>query len=104
MEHLSFSFESDAAAPVRREAVLVGVVASGNLEVLVEPAADARCRIDVHTSARGFDAIWSAVLADFCERSSAGALQITINDAGATPAVVSLRLDQALEEFRSAGA
>ena len=38
--------------------VLVGVVASGNLEVLLEPSALAGCRVDIDTSAQGFGAVW----------------------------------------------
>ena len=103
MEHLNFSF--DGGQPVQKgaAAIVVGVVSSGNLEVMVEPSIDdARCSIAVSTSARGFDHIWAAVLGDFFERSRIGAVRISINDVGATPAVVSLRLDQAVEEFRGA--
>ncbi|MDD2734360.1 MAG: malonate decarboxylase acyl carrier protein [Desulfuromonadaceae bacterium] len=79
-----------------------GVVSSGNLEVLVESGEpEDTCRIDVHTPAEGFRDIWSAVLRDFVERQPVGGVRITINDAGATPAVVSLRLDQAIDFFRS---
>lgn len=79
-----------------------GVTASGNLEVLVESGEPAdTCRIEVSTPAEGFGDIWHAVLSDFVERHPVGGLRITINDAGATPAVVSLRLDQAIEVFRS---
>ena len=82
-------------------AAICGVVSSGNLEVLVEPAAarDA-CEIVVNTSAHGFRDIWQAVLQDFAGRHAVGGLRLTINDAGATPAVVSLRLDQAFETCR----
>ncbi len=100
MEHLSYSFDgggTDGAC----SAVVVGVVASGNLEVMVEPSSDAGCVIDVRTPARGFDDVWSAVMTDFFERSRVGGVRISINDVGATPAVVSLRLDQAIEEFRA---
>jgi malonate decarboxylase delta subunit len=95
MESLVYEF-----AGTRRVAafapVLVGVVGSGNLEVLVEPAADADvCRYSVETSARGFGAIWEAVLRDFQQRHRFQGLRVSINDMGATPAVVSLRLDQA---------
>ncbi len=55
--------------------------------------------VDVATSARGFDAVWAAVLGDFAARAAVGAVRVSINDVGATPAVVSLRLDQAMEEF-----
>lgn len=105
MEHLVFSFEK--GDPVRAgvgagRSVVVGVVASGNLEVMIEPTDDAACVVDVRTPARGFDDVWSAVMADFFERSRIGGVRISINDVGATPAVVSLRLDQAIEEFRGA--
>lgn len=99
MERLQYDIPSQTSA--RKNApVLVGVTASGNCEVLVEPGADnAHCRIAIHTSAIGFAPIWQAVLRDFGERHAAGGLAIEINDVGATPAVVSLRLDQALEAW-----
>ena len=79
---------------------LVGVVGSGNLEVLVESAAlDGACTVEINTAAEGFGAIWKAVVADFFERHPLGNVRISINDNGATPAIVSLRLDQAAEEF-----
>jgi malonate decarboxylase delta subunit len=101
MEHLNFAFDGGEPADTSAAPIVVGVVSSGNLEVMVEPLAnDTNCRIDVNTSARGFDDVWSAVLGDFFERSRVGGVRISINDVGATPAVVSLRLDQAVEEFR----
>jgi malonate decarboxylase delta subunit len=101
MEALQFEFRDGRPVSDHGAPVLVGVVASGNLEILVEPAAlGGGCRIDVHTAAQGFAPIWRAVLADFFERARPGDLQFSINDVGATPAVVSLRLDQALEEYR----
>ena len=99
MEHLNFTFEGGRAET--HDPIVVGVVASGNLEVMIEPTTAATCDIAVATPARGFDAVWSAVLADFFERSKLGGVRIAINDVGATPAVVSLRLDQAVETFRS---
>ena len=76
--------------------MLVGVVGSGNLEVLIEPApAAAPAASTSAPSARGFGAIWEAVLRDFHERHRLAGVRISINDMGATPAVVSLRLDQA---------
>ena len=95
METLQFTFDGGRAlAPFAP--VLAGVVASGNLEVLLEPAAGTGCRIDVDTSARGFGTIWEAVLRDFHARHGLGGLAVSIHDMGATPAVVSLRLDQAM--------
>ena len=97
MELLHFNFEGGTAGAATR-ARIVGVVASGNLEVLIEPAPDeAGCRIDVNTAAVGFGTTWEAVLRDFFERHALAHVRISINDAGATPATVSLRLDQAVE-------
>ena len=102
MERLVFDLESAASpalADARRPAV-VGVVASGTLEVLVEPGGtSARCHVEVATSADGFREIWEAVLRDFAARRAVAGLSLSVNDAGATPAVVTLRLDQAVEEF-----
>jgi malonate decarboxylase delta subunit len=101
MERLVFELESagaPAAAP--RPPVVVGVVASGNLEVMVEPGrAPGRCRVEVATSADGFREIWDAVLRDFAARRPVAGLSLSVNDGGATPAVVTLRLDQAVEEY-----
>jgi malonate decarboxylase delta subunit len=100
LEHLAFELECPGAAAPRAPPVLVGVVASGNLEVLVEPAElPGRVRFAVATSARGFTAVWEAVLRDFTLRHGLCGLSLSVNDAGATPAVVVLRLDQAVEEY-----
>ena len=100
MERLVFDLESAPAAALRRAPALVGVVASGNLEVLIEPGGSpGRCHVEVATSADGFREIWEAVLTDFAARRPVAGLSLSVNDAGATPAVVNLRLDQAVEEF-----
>jgi malonate decarboxylase delta subunit len=98
IETLDFSFDGGrAVAPFAP--VLVGVVGSGNLEVLLEPAAPPGCRVHVETSARGFGDIWRAVIDDFHARHGLAGVRLSINDMGATPAVVSLRLDQAVAEL-----
>ena len=100
METLQFEFSGGRPAAADLPATLVGVVASGNLEVLVEPVSlNGACRIDVSTPVTGFRSVWEAVLADFFVRYPVADVRVSINDMGATPAVVSLRLDQALEEF-----
>lgn len=100
MERLVFDLDSSPAPRGRHPPVVVGVVASGNLEVLVEPGAAAgRCHVEVSTAAEGFRDIWEAVLRDFAARRAVAGLALSVNDAGATPAVVTLRLDQAVEEF-----
>jgi len=99
LETLDYAFAgrqpAGAFAPV-----LVGVVGSGNLEVLLEPAAGTDCSVHVETSARGFGPIWAAVVRDFHQRHPLAGVRVSINDMGATPAVVSLRLDQAVSELK----
>ena len=100
METLEFEFPGTRRAPVGSQPTLAGVVSSGNLEVLIEGVPQqGAMRIVVNTAAMGFAAIWRAVLTDFSVRHPLADILITINDAGATPAVVSLRLDQAVEDF-----
>lgn len=100
METLEFRFDSAPAARAADPA-LCGVVGSGNLEILIktgiEPAA---CRVSIKTSARGFGEVWQAVLGEFAAGHSAGGTVIVINDMGATPAVVTLRLAQGLAEYQ----
>ncbi len=96
MEQLNFKLSSKPAAAAERS-MICGVVGSGNLEVLVSPLQDQQvCEIAVNTSATGFQNVWNAVLSEFCSRHSAGGLKFQLNDMGATPAVVSLRLSQAV--------
>jgi len=101
MEQFTLMLPSSSPPQNIVHAAICGVVSSGNLEVLVEPTSvrDA-CEIEVNTSAHGFRDIWEAVLKDFARRHAVGGLRLSINDAGATPAVVSLRLDQAFETCR----
>ncbi|WP_428425642.1 malonate decarboxylase acyl carrier protein [Methylibium sp.] len=101
METLRYEFSGGHRLPPFAP-ILVGVVASGNLEVLVEPAASEGCAFRIETSARGFGAIWEAVVRDFHERHGLAGATVSINDMGATPAVVSLRLDQAASALAGA--
>lgn len=97
METLNYRFEN-GSRKLAANAELVGVVSSGNLEVLIEPLdLQGGCSVEIKTAARGFGAIWEAVIGDFHKRWQLADVRISINDMGATPAVVSLRLDQAVE-------
>ena len=99
METLNYRFEG-GNRPLTGTPQLVGVVGSGNLEILIEPAPlKGACEIEVRTAAVGFGATWQAVMADFQGRWSLADARVSINDMGATPAVVSLRLDQAAESL-----
>lgn len=96
MEHLTFDYPAQRAVTARAH---VGVVGSGDLEVLLSPADPASAlsaRVVVRTSVDGFSHIWKSVLDRFFTRYD-GAARIEINDFGATPGVVALRLAEAVE-------
>jgi malonate decarboxylase delta subunit len=95
MEKLSFKLDAPTCAGGSRKQAIVGVVASGNLEVLLERALPPEvCAIDIATAAHGFGAVWEAVVRDFVARRAAGGLHISVNDGGARPDTVALRLAQ----------
>ena len=98
METLRFNFNGGQRRIIG--ARLVGVVGSGNLEVLIEQRPlNGGCEVEINTAAHGFGPIWEAVVRDFHQRWQLADVRVSINDMGATPAVVSLRLDQAAESI-----
>ena len=90
----TFTVKFPATAAVVRRAH-VGVVASGDMEVLLEPMQDG-AEIRVVTMVSGYRKIWETVLGRFFERYPYR-VAIEINDHGATPGLVWLRLEQGLE-------
>jgi malonate decarboxylase delta subunit len=94
IEKLSFEYTAEVDNLIGR--ARVGVVASGNLEVLLQGSTDRRSTVYVRTNTRGFEKQWRAVLNRFFQHHGV-AVQIEINDSGASPPVVALRLEQALE-------
>ena len=101
MEALYYDYRGGTAPRPTVSCVLVGVLGSGNLEVLVEsaPRLAGRFSVEIVTAAAGFGHIWQAVLDDIFARWPLADVCVCINDCGATPAVVALRIDQALAEF-----
>lgn len=95
MESLTFRHTTRKALSGSVRSAITGVVASGNLEVLLERvlAPDA-CEVTIETPVTGYAAVWEAVVADFVARAEPGGLRISINDGGARPDTVSLRLLQ----------
>lgn len=79
----------------------VGVVGSGDLEVMIEPTDGNETVIEVRTGITGFKEIWEKVLERFIQQQNILA-KISINDFGATPGVVSIRLAQAVEVSKDA--
>ena len=97
METLTYRHATRRRASGSKMSDLVGVVASGNLEVLVERVLpDTECAVEISTTAEGFGSIWDAVVTDFVDRRSPGGLRLSINDGGARPDTVALRLAQAV--------
>ena len=104
MEDLSFQHNVRVRAGGSKQAAIIGVVASGNLEVLVERVLpDIECQLEIKTAAVGFGPVWDAVVADFVERYSPGGLKFSVNDGGARPDTVSLRLAQAVRLIEEDG-
>ncbi|MFA6290742.1 MAG: malonate decarboxylase acyl carrier protein [Victivallales bacterium] len=99
MEHLEYEFKVDGGKAVyKKNFSIVGVVASSNLEVMMEVRElGGRCLFSIDTAATGFGESWKAVVSDFVERHKPANLQVSVNDNAASPAVVSLRLDQGIE-------
>jgi malonate decarboxylase delta subunit len=95
MEQLQFEYTAGQPATGR---ALAGVVSSGDLEVLLEPAAAGRTTVLVQTSVNGFGATWQAVLDRVFSAAPLPAATIEIHDSGATPGVVRMRIEQAYEE------
>ena len=98
MEQLKFDYPSAKRRVAKR--AHIGVVGSGDMEVLMEPADTGFAHVSVVTSVNGFGNSWKAVLDRFFSKYD-GAVRIEINDAGATPGSVMLRLEQAVEVIES---
>lgn len=104
MEQLLFHHSVPTPAKAGMTPIVVGVVASGNLEVLAERTlADHECQVVIRTPVEGFAEVWRAVVADFVERYSPGGLKLSINDGGARPDMVALRLAQAVKASEGVG-
>lgn len=93
MEHMEFEYSGKRKVSKRAH---VGVVGSGDLEVLLEPMEGTSAHVSIQTSVDGFRDTWKAILDRFFAKYE-GAVRIEIHDAGATPGSVLLRLEQAAE-------
>jgi malonate decarboxylase delta subunit len=73
METLKISCEATKRAGGSKPHTITGVVASGDLEILLERILEGtQCEVTIKTPITGFDAIWHAVVNDFIERYSPG--------------------------------
>lgn len=93
LEHLTYEYSATKKLKKRAH---VGVVGSGNLEVIIEPRDDDKISIEVRTGISGFNQTWNELIERFFQENDYAAT-IYINDFGATPGVVQIRLYQAIE-------
>ncbi len=94
MEKINLEFPAGQPASSR---ALAGVVGSGDLEVLLEPNTAGTTTVSITSSVDGMHRIWEALLERIFGSARLPAARIEINDFGATPGVVRLRIEQALE-------
>lgn len=99
---LEFDIKGGSAADKLTAPVHHGVVGSGDMEVLMTPKSQGgRVTAKIVTPVSGFDQLWERVLNAFVAESQLADVSIEINDNNATPAVVMLRLRQAIAEAAS---
>lgn len=96
---MSFNFNISGER-IQGKRTVCGVVGSGNLEVIVEENQSLQTQFTIQTAVENYKPIWTLVIEDFVREYKPVGLQFTLNDNGATPPVVSLRLRQALEAFQ----
>ncbi|CNC80484.1 malonate decarboxylase acyl carrier protein [Yersinia pseudotuberculosis] len=100
LNQLNFTFQVASPRPLPASSAHFGVVGSGDIEVLLESAdLSGAVEVSVTTPVNGFEHVWQLVLKRFIDSSQLGDVAISINDNNATPAVVALRLEQALAEI-----
>lgn len=104
MEKLEYQYSAGAPASGR---AVVGVVGSGDLEVLLEPGPAGRSTVRVTTSIDGYASVWKAQLDRVFIGAAVGpsgpAVELEINDFGATPGVVGMRIAQAFDAIAHTG-
>lgn len=99
MEKIEFRF-SLPGNRLQGKKTVCGVVGSGNLEVIIEENDTSETLFIIQTAVDHYKPVWKMVIADFVNQHKPIGLLFTLNDNGAMPAVVLLRLSQALEEFQ----
>ena len=94
-----FDFTLPAAATLHKKA-LAGCVSSGDLEILLEPNGGGRLNVKVSSSVDGGGERWKHLFERVFGSREVPSADMEIHDFGATPGVVALRLEQALEASR----
>lgn len=82
---------------------LVGYVGSGDLEVMIEPSDGEFADIYIQTSTTGSEVRWQQIIDQIIPVITLPAMRMDIHDFAATPGVIRLRIEQALEQAMSIG-
>lgn len=98
MESMTFDFALSGKM-FKGQRTVCGVVGSGNLEVIVEENTSTNACFEIETAIDHYAPVWRLVIENFVAEYQPVGLKFTLNDNGATPPVVSLRLRQAFEAF-----
>ncbi|STY30084.1 malonate decarboxylase subunit delta [Legionella wadsworthii] len=99
MEQMEFRFKLPGKR-LHGKKTVCGVVGSGNLEVIIDENITEETLFTIQTAVDHYKTVWKMVIEDFVKQYQPVGLLFTLNDNGATPAVVLLRLGQALDEFQ----
>jgi malonate decarboxylase beta subunit len=101
MDTYHYTFPLKQTLP-KGQTIEIGVAGSGNLEVIIQPGSNlSETTFTIQTNVTGFKDTWDAVIKRFIEDYPFAGLSFTLNDAGAAPPVVSLRLRQAIETYQT---
>lgn len=95
MEHISLTFKATRQLP---KPVQIGVVASGDLEVLFKPATTGELQVKIITSQENSEPRWKFLFERIIAATEMPAGELIIHDSAATPGVARLRIEQAFEE------
>lgn len=99
MEHINLTFSATRQMAGK---ALAGVVSSGDLEVLFTAGKGPVLEVAITTSINNSRARWEALFARLAQSGSLPAGKMLIHDAGATPGVARIRIEQVFEEVNHA--
>ncbi len=99
LTELNFEFKPENPKTIKDEWAHIGVVSSGDLEVLIEKDSNLKGMVKFHilTTVTGFDDVWETVIRKFVHKTGLSGVKVSINDNAATPAVVVRRLQQSVD-------
>lgn len=100
LQKLEFEYTAENPRDIDFEQAHFGVVGSGDMEVIMQKKSQGgKATFTVVTPVTGFNEVWRLVLSRFVNEYDVGNINFEINDNNSTPAVVSLRLRQALSQL-----